>query len=175
VGPGANELLAFLRAPRATRTFAPRAVAAADVEAIVATARWAGSARNRQPWRFVLVTDEPTRERLSRLGAYAGHLAGAPAVLVLLSRDGDGLIDTEFDLGRVAQAVTLAAHALGLGSCVATLYPDENVAAAARLVDARVGWRPRLAISLGYPGEPAGGGRPAIPRGRLSVDELLLP
>jgi nitroreductase len=166
-------MLEFLRAPRATRVFDPKPIEQEEIEAIIEVARWSGSARNRQPWRFVSVTNRSVQERLSRLGAYAQHLAAAPAVLVLLSIDEEGWIDTEFDMGRVAQLVSLAAHAIGLGSCVATFYPDENVSTAARLVGAPAGWKPHHAISIGHPAEDIDGRRPAIPKGRLPMNLLL--
>jgi nitroreductase len=91
--------------------------------------------------------------------------------LVLLSAD-DGFQDTEFDLGKVSQTAILAATALGLGSCLATIYPEDNVAQAAQLLQVETGWLPHHAISIGYPATPVTGSR-VIASGRLSVDELL--
>ncbi len=100
-------------------------------------------------------------------------MAAAPCAIVLLSAD-DGRRDTEFDLGRVAQSLTLAATALGLGSCLATLYPDENVARAAGLLALASGWLPRHVLSLGHPAAVApGAGRSAVPTGRLPVEQLV--
>ncbi|MHA6630241.1 nitroreductase family protein [Pseudonocardia sichuanensis] len=167
--------LATLRrlvAARAVRTFDDRPVPDETVRAIIDVARWTGSARNRQPWRFAVVTDPRTRSALARLGAYAEHLRGAPCVLALLAAD-DGRRDTGFDVGRVAQSVVMAATAAGLGCCPATLYPDENVERAGRLLGAPAGWQVRWCFSLGYPGQ-APRGRSAVPTGRRSVDDLLL-
>lgn len=157
---------------RTIRVFRPAPIPAQTVRELVEIARWTGSARNRQPWRFVAVTDPELREGISRLGAYAGHLAAAPLVLVILS-PAEPLRDTEFDIGRVAQSLTVAATSLGLGSCLATLYPDENARAAADLVGAGPEWTARHALALGHPGPRVRGGVPAIPQGRLEVDELL--
>jgi nitroreductase len=172
----ATALLALLASCRSVRRFADRPVEAELIDRIVEAARWTGSARNRQPWRFVVVEDRAVRRELSTLGLYAQHLAGAPVVLVLLSAD-DGRRDTAFDLGRVAQSLGLAAHALGLGSCLATLFPDDNVAEAGRLLGVEAGWVAHHALSLGWPeaAPPDGdaGGRSAIPTGRLGVAELL--
>ncbi|MGY1770825.1 nitroreductase family protein [Blastococcus sp. SYSU D00813] len=168
----AERLLRALRGLRSTRSFSDEPVTAADLDRIIDAARWTGSARNRQPWRFVAVIDRVTREHLSVLGAYAAHLAAAPLVLVVLSAD-DGRTDTEFDVGRVVQAISLAAHALGLGSCPATLYPAANVDAAARLVRAPARWQPRHAVSIGRPAPTTPRGTYAIPTGRLPVDRLL--
>ena len=134
-------------------------------------ARWTGSARNRQPWRFIAVRDKAHLEKLGALGTYAQHIASAPCALVLLSAD-NGFQDTEFDLGKVSQSAILAATALGLGSCLATIYPEDNVAQAAQLLQVETGWLPQHAISIGYPGIPKTGSR-AIVSGCLPVEELL--
>ncbi|MBK1783200.1 nitroreductase family protein [Prauserella cavernicola] len=156
---------------RATRFFLDRPVEEAELDAIVDVARWTGSARNRQPWRFVAVTDGAVRAELARHGRYAQVLAVAPAVLVLLSDPGAGE-DTEFDLGRVCQSVLLAAHARGLGSCPVTVHPEENARRAARLVGAPPPWRAGHAVALGHPA-PTPRGRSAIPTGRKPLTELL--
>lgn len=171
--PDMTSLLEFLASCRSVRHFTSRPVSDEQVEQVLDVARWSGSARNRQPWRFLTVTDKTVQHRLGRLGQYAQHLADAPLVLVLLSAE-DGRLDTEFDLGRVAQTISLAAHALGLGSCLATLYPDHNVAEASRLLRVEPGWRPHHAMSIGWPAPPEPGRTPAIPTGRLTVAELIL-
>ncbi len=161
-----------LIARRSVRRFEATPVPQSTVTRIVDQARWTGSARNRQPWRFVAVYDRDIRSQLSRLGAYAGHLEAAPVALVLLSPESQQL-DTEFDLGRVAQSVTLVAAEQGLGSCITSLYPDSNSRIAAELVSADSGWTARHAIALGFPAPKPTAGRSAIPLGRLSVGESL--
>lgn len=142
------------------------------VEELIDAARWTGSARNRQPWRFIAVTDPELRGDLSRLGSFAVHLAAAPLVLVLATQD-NGFSDTEFDMGRVTQSLCLAAAARGLGSCPTTLHPASNVTRAAELLNLPPGLLPRHAIALGYP-DPGNTPSPnAIPTGRLALPDLL--
>lgn len=169
----APDLLSLRRlvAARAVRTFEDRPVPPETVHAIIDVARWTGSARNRQPWRFRVVTEQQTRSALAGLGDYARHLDGAPCVLVLLAAN-DGRRDTVFDVGRVAQSVVLAATSAGLGCCPATIYPDENVARAGRLLGVADEWQARWCFSLGFPGSGTAG-RSAVPVGRKPVDELL--
>lgn len=161
-----------LLAKPAVRSYRDVPVPAETVEQIVAQARWTGSARNRQPWRFAAVYDSGMRGELSRLGAYAGHLATAPVVLVLLSPV-DGFRDTEFDVGRMAQSITMVAASMSLGCCLASLYPEENSHRAAALVGAEPGWAARHAIALGHAGRPRVTGRRVLPRGRHDTAEIL--
>ena len=168
-----HDLLRALASLRATRRFTARPVNAADVDRIMEVARWTGSARNRQPWRLITLEAPSELMALSRLGAYALHVRDCPlAVLIAIDRERGGA-DAEFDAGRLAQNVMLAAHALGLGSCPVTVFPEANVEAATALAGLAPPWAVRTAIALGHP-DPSPGptGRPAIPRGRMSPERL---
>ncbi len=171
--PVDDDLLRTIASLRATRRFTARAVDPGDVDRILEVARWTGSARNRQPWRLITLESPGRLMALSRLGAYALHVRGCPlAVLVAIDRERGGA-DAEFDAGRLAQNVMLAAHALGLGSCPVTLFPEENIAAATALAGLAAPWSVRTAIALGHPDtSPGPPGRPAIPRGRMSPERL---
>ncbi|MDQ0377068.1 nitroreductase family protein [Amycolatopsis thermophila] len=160
-----------LAAVRATRVFTDQPVPRRLVESLVEAARWTGSARNRQPWRFVSVVDPRVRRALARLGQYATPLASAPVALVLLS-DSEAGRDTEFDLGRVCQTLVLAAHFAGLGSCPVSLYPEANAVEAAALTGYGHPWRAHHALALGWPGQRPRG-RSAIPTGRKELSELF--
>lgn len=60
--------------------------------------------------------------RLSRCGAYAGHLAGAPFAVALIASTAGS-----FDLGQAAAYLQLAAWGLGVGSCIASKYAGNVV------------------------------------------------
>ncbi|WP_217914821.1 nitroreductase family protein [Miltoncostaea marina] len=173
----AASALRALASLRATRAFTGEPVPEEAVTRILAAARWTGSARNRQPWRVVVVRDPALRAALSRLGAYAGPLAAAPlALAIAIDRDGGGA-DAEFDAGRLAQNLMLAAHALNLGTCPVTLFPAANVRRAAELLRLTPPWTARTALAVGRPAPPAPrppGARPAIPLGRMPLEELRI-
>jgi len=172
VGQAGEPLRAEVASLRATRWFADTPVPARDVMRVLEAARWTGSARNRQPWRFLVVQDLGLRKRLSLLGGYAAHLAAAPVVVLLAVDHLTGGEDAEFDGGRAAQSLMLAAHGLGLASCPASFFPASNAEQAGRLAGVEAPWKVRTAISLGYPA-PAPRGRSAIPSGRLPLDRLV--
>lgn len=173
--PGGTAALRALRSLRAVRRFTGEPVAEADLGRILEAGRWTGSARNRQPWRVAVVRDRDARAELARLGAYAGHLAGAPVVLLPALDTAAGGADGEFDLGRLAQTLMLAAAALGLGTCPVTFFPDANVARATAIAGLAPPWRVRTGIALGHPAPPTPrAGRPAIPTGRRPLSELRI-
>lgn len=169
-----EQTLRAVRSLRATRWYAPDPVPDADLDRVLEAARWTGSARNRQPWKIAVARDRRARTALSRLGAYALHLEAAPVVLLLAIDAEAGGADAEFDAGRLAQNLMLAAAAVGLGSCPATLFPDDNVRRATEIAGLAPPWRVRTAIALGRPAHPPPGGRPAVPAGRRPLPELRI-
>ena len=56
--------MALARARRSTRSWSPRPVELADVEALIEAARWAPSPSNRQPWKFLTIADKPLQLQL---------------------------------------------------------------------------------------------------------------
>ncbi|HET6594998.1 MAG TPA: nitroreductase family protein [Anaerolineales bacterium] len=60
-----TELHNFLRTRRSVRRFKPEPVLDSVIQSILSTATYAPSAHNRQPWRFVVVTDLSAKARLA--------------------------------------------------------------------------------------------------------------
>ena len=63
---GLEALQSFLRSRRSVRRFRPDPIDPALVRGLLEAARWAPSPHNRQPWRFVVVTDPDGIQRLHR-------------------------------------------------------------------------------------------------------------
>ncbi len=99
---------------RDERRYASEVITADTVERILDAGRLAGSARNLQPWSFVVPTD---RGRIERLGAAVyvpENVTSAGLVVALLIHGKD---TATFDAGRAAQNMLLAAWNEGLASC----------------------------------------------------------
>ncbi len=114
-----HELLASRWSPRG---FDPEAsVTKNQLDALLEAARWAPSASNQQPWRFIVV-----RRGSAGFAKVIDHLVGfnqewAPnasvfVVAIAATRDADGAIQrwAEYDLGQSVAHLTLQAEALGL-------------------------------------------------------------
>src|SRR5512134_2044189 len=106
-----------IRTKRAVRTFLPQPVPEETIRQIVDAGRQAQSSNNSQPWRFLVIGEAATLERLGQCGKYAGHLAGAAFAVALVSSD-----EWAFDLGQAAAYMQLAAWELGIGSCIASMW-----------------------------------------------------
>lgn len=144
---------------RDLRSYLDRPIDRATLLKILDGGRRSGSARNRQPWEFIVVTDRTVLGRLARCGRYARHLEAAGAVVVIAV---EGVRDL-FDAGRCAQNLMLAGWSLGIASCPATLHRDVE---ARRVLAAPDGLILATAIALGHP-DPRGRGR--IERLALSI------
>ena len=168
-----------MRSLRAVRRYADRPVPDDVLLGILEAARWTGSAKNTQPWELIVVRDRATLAELASCGPYASHLAGAAAAIVLVMENGN----QRFDEGRLAQTLMLAAWAQGVGSCIGSLYPDDNTRRARALLGVPDQRWLRTSIALGYPAderalrisaELASAGAPiGLPIGRRSLDELV--
>jgi len=129
---------------RTVRRYQDRPLEPADLEAILDAGRWTGSSKNRQGWALVLFTGREELEALASAGSFATFVPDAAAALALV-RTPDG---NDFDIGRLAQNLMLAAQARGVGSCPITLHDQERAVAVMALPD---GYEARWAVVLGYP------------------------
>ncbi|MEA2010780.1 MAG: nitroreductase family protein [Actinomycetota bacterium] len=132
---------------RALRSYSDEPLSDALIEDVLEAARWTGSSKNLQNWSFVVVDGEQ-KERLATCGDFTVPLGAAPIGLALVE-EANGY---EFDTGRVAQNVMLAADALGLASCPITLHREED---ARSILGLPAGARCRYAVALGYPTDDA--------------------
>lgn len=135
---------------RAVRRFADRSIPDDAIERILEAGRRAPSSKNDQPWAFVVVTDRGQLQRLSAVGDYAGHLAGAAAAVALVTAEAapPALAADLYDLGHATQNMMLAALELGIGSVHAAVYHQEMVREILALPSDR---RCDYLVSLGYP------------------------
>jgi nitroreductase len=110
---------------------------------ILEAGRVAGSAKNRQPWTFVVVRDDRAVEAVAESVYEAQNVRGAAFVVAIHMTGGAGI-----DAGRAAQNMMLAAWALGVGSCPNGIADRVGLNRALRLgEDDKVA----AVLSFGYP------------------------
>jgi nitroreductase len=108
----------FLRSLRSVRRFTDQPVPEEAIADMLTVARWTGSARNLQPWSFVVIKDREMLRTLAGCEGSCTHLATA-ALGILLVMDGGPLVAQEtFDEGRLSERIALVATAHGLESCI---------------------------------------------------------
>ncbi len=167
---------------RSIRRYTGQAIKKETIEQIISLASYAPSWKNTQVARYTIVTDRAVIEKIANecvLGFThnAGILLSCTALAVQstnLKRSGyerDGSFSTSkgthwesFDAGIAAQTFCLAAHELGVGTCILGVFDEQKVAEAISLPSTQA---VSCLISMGYPAE-----NPAAPA-RKSVGELV--
>lgn len=147
---------------RAIRRYADQPIEPGHVDQLIEAARWTGSSKNRQNWSFVVVDDPDQISALAAAGDFTDPIRNAPLTIALV-QEPEGY---EFDTGRVAQNIMLAAAALGIATCPITLHRDDVAAGVLGLPPGR---RCRYAIAVGY---PAADSAPGKMGGRKPTGEL---
>jgi nitroreductase len=128
---------------RDTRAYAERPIPDDIARRILDAGRVAGSARNRQPWRFLVVGDADVRERLAATVYEPGNVRGAALVVAVVTPGGK----YAFDTGRAAQNMMLAGWNEDVASCPNGMPDAETTAAALGLGDEE---RPVVVLTFGY-------------------------
>jgi len=153
-------------AKRDLRMYTDQAIPDDVMHRILQAGRMAGSAKNLEVNRLVLVTDQSVQDALAEAGDYSSWIGTSAAIVGFASPAAEL---RQFDVGRQAQNMMIAAHAEGIGSCPVTLQHADVARAAVGLPD---DWEMGMVITLGYPVED----HPDSPlkRTRVSLDDLVI-
>lgn len=147
-GQMSNETYDFILGLRTIRSYRAEPLADDHLAAILEAARWTGSAKNRQDWSFIVVSDPDQRRVLADCGDFTDPIRSSAVTIAIVQEPGG----YEFDSGRVAQSMMLAAKSLGVASCPVTLHRSDDAASMLALPEGR---RVRYAVALGYPSADA--------------------
>jgi len=134
------------------------------VRRILDAGRLAGSSKNRQQRRFVVVHSR--RQEVARAVYEPGNVLGA-ALVVAVVTFGKGPL--AFDAGRAAQNMMLAAWNEGIGSCPNGIADADAMRRALELGD---GEQTAIAVSFGYPLRPVAPERRAPERWIEAADRV---
>ena len=142
-----------IRARRNVRQYQPKPVSDEDMNRIAEAGWRAPSAKNRQPWDFVIVTDQTQLQELSTVWRGAGHIASAAAAIVLvvpLPPDDRRLVTDTYDIGQATMAMMIAATALGIGTAHSSVGDQEKARAILGVPDDHL---VAFMLGIGYPAD----------------------
>jgi nitroreductase len=142
------ELIKAIKTRRSIREYSKKAVPKKVLEAIVDAARFAPTARNVQPWEFVVVTEHATLQKIAELTDHGKFISGSVACILVFSQDTKYFLE---DCSAATQNAMLAACAQGVGSCWVALDKKPYAGELAGLVGAPQNCKPVSIIALGYP------------------------
>jgi len=146
----------LLKTRRSIRAYTPQAVPREIIEDIIDCGRLAPTARNEQPWEFVVVTDKAVRSRIAQAADYGRFIADAPVCVAVLSRQTKYYLE---DGSAATLNILLAAHAHGLGACWVAGDKKPYAARVVQMVGAPEDYRLISLVSIGYPAEKPGTGK----------------
>ena len=152
------DVLTAIKTRRSVRSYSSRPIPDDVMERMKQALRYAPSACNFQPWKFVLVTDAELRRKVAKAAHDQLFMAEAPVTVV-----GCGLPDqaykgmggygnsTDVDVAIALAHLTLAAVAEGLGTCWIGAFDEEAVK---RLLDVPPKVKVVALTPLGYAASP---------------------
>ena len=110
------------------RAFTGEVVSRGSLETILKAGMAAPTAMNSQPWRFVVVREQATKDKLA--GGFNKMIAKAPVVIVVCGkttgRMGGENHNWTADCAAATENLLLAVNALGLGAVWTACYPYED-------------------------------------------------
>lgn len=165
------EFYDVIRRRLSVRAYKPDPVPEEVLRRILEAARLAPSAKNYQPWRFIVVTDEKIRQELVPACRGQSFIAQAPVVICACAIEeqawkgmGGYWSAAEVDVTIALEHLILAATAEGLGTCWIGAFIEAEVK---RVLQIPEGVKPVALTPLGYPAqEPK-------PRPRKALEEIV--
>ncbi|MGI6778728.1 MAG: nitroreductase family protein [Acetivibrionales bacterium] len=141
---------------RSIRKYTAERVPDSMIKELLKAAMSAPSARNQQPWHFIVIRDRSVMEKITQIHPYSQMLKEASAAILVC-----GDLDIELspgywvlDCSAATENILIAANALGLGAVWLGVYPrEERISGIKKLFKLPGNVVPLSLISIGYPGE----------------------
>ncbi len=160
----------IIRKRRSIRLYEEKPVEQEKLNRVLEACRLAPSADNRQPWRFIVVTNDEVKEKL-RASYDEEWFVSAPVIIIGCAVPKEAWVRMDgqeywmVDVAIAMQNMILTATELGLGTCWIADFDEE---AARKALKLPLGVRVVAMTPLGYPTEEK---RPV--RNRKSLSEIV--
>ncbi len=170
--PYAAEAVEEIRRVRQARRYEPDPVPEEVLARLLDVARWTGSSRNTQPWRFIVVTDKEQLRQISEIRTPINWVADAPlAIAVVL--DGASPLSEAYDEGRVTERLLIAARFLGLGGGTAWFGDEGQQARGKAILGIPAERTARSVVAIGVPTTTVDHRPNRVDGGRKPLAELV--
>lgn len=141
-----------IRLRRSVREFTDQEILAKDIDLIIEAGVCAPSAKNQQPWEFIVIND---KNILNKLSEKLSPLYAKSKVTIILCQRKDNLKSptrVAQDMSACMQNMMLEATKLGIGSCWIGTYPDlERMNPLVEILNIPENIEPFCGLVLGYP------------------------
>lgn len=148
------ETLEAIYTRRSVRNFKHDPVPDDDVQDLLRAGMQAPSARNEQPWHFIVIDEPAVLHAIPEFHPYSKMLLDAPLAILVCS---DRKLESKRaswlqDCSAATQNILLAAHTKGLGAVWLGIFPDsERVFGMQSLLEMPKDIRPVSLVAIGYP------------------------
>ena len=147
----------IIKKRRSVRVYQDRPVPDEVLNRLLEAAQWAPSARNLQPYKFIVIRDAQRRRDLAVAANEQMFLAEAPVVIAAVSLEPDrvmscGVPTYAVDVTIAADHLMLAAAAEGLGTCWIGAFSQDRVREILGVLEAQ---KVVILTPLGYPADEA--------------------
>ncbi len=163
------EVMDAIRNRHSVRSYQEKPIEEDKLRRILDAGRLAPSANNMQEWRFVVVRDAKTRQKLMKAAKGQTFVGQAPVVIAACATEVEYVMTCghhcyPIDLAIAVDHITLAAVDEGLGTCwIGAFYEDE----VKKLLGVPDELRVPILLALGYPADTPG------PKSRKSFEEVV--
>ena len=154
-----NEAFDNMMTRVSVRQFTGEKISAEQIDTLLHAAMAAPTALNKQPWAFIVVTDEALLEHLGEELPYS-RCGNHPACAIVPCGDLSKAIEGEMaafwinDVSAATQNLLLAAHSMGLGAVWTGLHPDlQRVAKVQQMLGMPEHIIPLCIVPVGVPAE----------------------
>jgi nitroreductase len=141
-------MIDLIKKRRSVREFLDKTISQEALEKIVDAARFAPTARNVQPWEFVVVRDKEVLKKIAAITEHGKFIASAAASILVFSQETKYFLE---DCSAATQNAMLAAEALGIGSCWVAGNKKSYAEEFNLLLGAPLNFKLVSIIALGYP------------------------
>jgi len=142
------------------------------VDQLLELARWTGSSKNTQPWRFIVVRDKDRLRKIAALRPNINWAAAAPLGIAIVL-DGANTLSEAYDEGRLTERLLTGANLLGYGGGVAWFGEATHQAEAKRILGVPDDRTARQIVMIGRPTSTEDPRPTGPPRGRKPISELV--
>lgn len=152
------DILEVIKTRRSIRKYAPDPISEEELNKILEAGRWAPSAGNSQPWRFIVLRSEEVKKKLADTLTWGRFLSQAPLGIAVTVNPRASNHPIE-DGAAATQNMLLEAHSLGLGACWIGTYGSGNEEGAKKILNVPKDERLLSVIAIGRPAESPQGTR----------------
>ena len=133
---------------KSVREYSDKTVKKEFIEQIIDAGRLAATARNEQPWEFVVISDKEILKKICSMCPNGPFIKDASCLVAVFSKDTKYYIE---DCSAATQNMLLAIEALGLGGCWVAGDKKDYAEAVIKIFNAPDGYKLVSMITVGYP------------------------